>query len=131
MDFFSLFFSLGHSIFNACHFPNISQDGRKLLLPPSFPLSFLQAHLRGFSSDILKVPINNFPSLGGRGFTLLDGKRRLMKAESIILSNRVKGRGQRFALSTLTLTLPRQGGGFVKGFLNILGYGFSGGNSLE
>jgi hypothetical protein len=121
MDFFSLFFSLGHSIFNACHFPNISQDGRKLLLPPSFPLSFLQAHLRGFSSDILKVPINNFPSLGGRGFTLLDGKRRLMKAESIILSNRVKGRGPRCPMSTPTLTLPRRGGGLVEEIPNIFG----------
>ena len=43
----------------------------------------------------------------------------------------MKGRGPRFLTFTPTLTLPRRGGGCIEGIPSILGYGFSGGNSLE
>jgi len=35
-----------------------------------------------------------FPSLGGRGFTLLNGKLHPTRAKLIIIFNRVKGRGK-------------------------------------
>ena len=46
----------------------------------------------------------------GRGFTLLDRPFLASKAKQSTLSNRVKGRGTKFLLSTPTFILPHQRG---------------------